>query len=221
MPCLASLIIFSILGIFSVAYRRLAKESLDCLLRKISFRPCKADFQVKIKTKIVGFLSGKNPALGRFAYRRYHVLSSIASFIFILTFAVSGFYTIRSAYNYIIYDTCTPSNPEQCPLKKGETCIFSDEAVLGKLDLPAPKDDLTASIYKKLPTIVQRRILNISSRKLDSSEQENLNNLLQAGEALEIHEFLSEKVPEYKEIIENEMSRIKKEALETLEFEEK
>lgn len=116
MPCVAALIIFSILGIFSISYRKLAKQALSCVLRKISFRPCEADFQTEIKAKIVGFMVRKNIKGHKFVYRQYDNIAAIFSLVFLASLLVSAFFSIRSIYNLSVYGTCDRQHPENCPL---------------------------------------------------------------------------------------------------------
>lgn len=54
MLCLVALIVFSILGIFSLSYRQLAKEALDCVFRRMTFRSCNTGFQEKVRAKVSG-----------------------------------------------------------------------------------------------------------------------------------------------------------------------
>ena len=51
MFCIVAFVVLSILGIFSAANRRLAKEALDCVFRRITFRPCNTGFDEKMKAK--------------------------------------------------------------------------------------------------------------------------------------------------------------------------
>jgi len=219
MFCLVSLIIFSILGIFSLAYRKMAKEALACLLRKFSFRPCRADFQVKIRSKIIGFLTKRNLGLASFVYQRYQLLVSLFSFLILASFVVSGYFSVKSLYNLAIYDSCTPESPENCPFGKGEVCLFLDEAVMKELDLPAPADELTASVYQRLPTIVQRRIVLSATQKLSQGEQIEFDKLLKNGDGEEIQKFLSVRIPDFKNVIKDEFQKLREETLETLNLE--
>lgn len=52
MLCLAALVVFSILGIFSASYRPLAREAFNCVFRKMTLRSCNTGFDQKIKTKL-------------------------------------------------------------------------------------------------------------------------------------------------------------------------
>jgi hypothetical protein len=54
MFCIVAFAVLSILGIFSATNRALAKEALDCVLRRVTLRPCNTGFDEKIKAKILG-----------------------------------------------------------------------------------------------------------------------------------------------------------------------
>jgi hypothetical protein len=110
MICLAALIIFAILGIFSVAYRKLAKEAFACVLRRMSFRPCESRFDLKVKTQIATSLMKRSEKLGQFFWKYFEVFS----WIFVVLFIISTFYTARGAYNLIRYKTCDPQHPQNC-----------------------------------------------------------------------------------------------------------
>lgn len=218
MVCLLALIIFSILGIFSFSYRKLAKEALNCLLKKVSFKPCQADFQTKLRAKIIGFLFSKNFKGTAFVYRHYENLVSFFSLIFLIIFFVSAYFSISGLYNLTVYGVCDLKNPQNCPFGKGEICIFSDEAIMKELNLPSIANHSVATIYQKIPTIAQRRILIRASQELSPTEMTQLEQLLNEGDGLKIQSFLSEKLPNFKSIIDQELNKLKREILETLSF---
>lgn len=110
MLCLAALIVFAFLGIFSVVYRKLAKEALDCVLRRISFRPCESRFDLKVKAQITSSLMKRSEKSGQFFWKYFEVFS----WVFIILFLVSTFYTGRALYNLIRYKTCDPQHPQNC-----------------------------------------------------------------------------------------------------------
>lgn len=115
MLCLAALIVFALLGIFSVAYRRLAKEALDCVLRRVSFRPCESRFDLKVKSQITASLMKRSEKAGQFFWKYFEVFS----WIFVILFIVSTFYTGRAVYNLIRYKTCDPQHPQNCFITSG------------------------------------------------------------------------------------------------------
>jgi hypothetical protein len=71
MICLLALIVFSVLGIFSLSYRRLAKEAFDCVFRRLTFRPCRTNLKQRLKSKLTAKFLKTNPALGRFTFRYF------------------------------------------------------------------------------------------------------------------------------------------------------
>ena len=121
MFCLIALIILSILGIFSATHRELAKEALDCVLRRITFRPCTTSFDKRMKGRIVGKLLKKSPHLAKGVARFWEPLS----WILVILFFVSLFVTVKSAYNLIRYKTCNPADPQSCILTQ-EKCSLSE-----------------------------------------------------------------------------------------------
>lgn len=106
MPCIVALVIFSVLGIFSAAHRRLAKEAFFCVFRRMTFRPCNSDFNQKIKAQITGKLLGRSVTAARILNRHFELISWV---LVILTIG-SGVYTAKGAYNFYIYGSCAGLN---------------------------------------------------------------------------------------------------------------
>lgn len=106
MICIISLIIFSILGIFSATHRALAKEALDCVFRRITFRPCNTGFKEKIKSRIIGRLLNKSVFLARITNKHFEVFSWIFFFLMIS----STFWVVKGGYNYYVYGSCNGLN---------------------------------------------------------------------------------------------------------------
>ncbi len=123
MICIASAIIFAILGIFSLSYRKLAKEAFECVARRIAFRPCDVGFAEKIKAMFIGKLMSKNEKVARF----FHKHIEIVSWIFVILVVLSTVYTANTVYNLIRYQTCNPDEPEACILTpESEECSPSE-----------------------------------------------------------------------------------------------
>ena len=110
MICLISLIVFSILGIFSVSYRKLAKEAFNCVFRRITLRPCDTGFDQKVKAKVVGKLLSKNLKVAKFVSRYFEAIS----WIFVILLFVSLSFSVRSIYNLAKHKTCNPKSPQKC-----------------------------------------------------------------------------------------------------------
>ena len=101
MFCIVAFVVLSILGIFSAANRRLAKEALDCVFRRITFRPCNTGFDEKMKAKILGKVIMRSEKLASFINKRFELLAWIFFVIGMaaLVFSVRGlvlFYTTGS-----------------------------------------------------------------------------------------------------------------------------
>lgn len=102
--CIAALIIFSVLGIFSVRWRHLAKEAFECVFRMLTLRPCITKLDVRIKSKVTAKLMGKTPTVAKFFYKNFKIIS----WIFTISFFISMFYAGYGVYNLVVYGSCTP-----------------------------------------------------------------------------------------------------------------
>ena len=106
MFCIVAFIVLSILGIFSASNRVLAREALDCVLRRITLRPCTTGFDQKMKAKIVGSVIGRSEKAARFINRHFEVLS----WIFFFLLLTSSFFAIRGVYFFYRYGSCNGLN---------------------------------------------------------------------------------------------------------------
>ncbi|MBU0646982.1 thioredoxin domain-containing protein [Patescibacteria group bacterium] len=106
MFCILALIVFSILGIFSVTHRPLAKEALDCVFRRITLRPCNTGFKEKIKSKILVKLLNRSTFIARIFNQHFELLS----WIFVILMIGSTFWVIKGGYNYYFYGSCNGLN---------------------------------------------------------------------------------------------------------------
>jgi protein-disulfide isomerase len=106
MFCIASFLVLSILGIFSASNRQLAREALDCVLRRVTFRPCNTGFDQKMKAKLVGGVLTRSESAASFINKNFEILS----WIFIVFFAVSSFFAVRGIYYYYVYGSCNGLN---------------------------------------------------------------------------------------------------------------
>ncbi len=114
MICLVALPIFLILGIFSVKYRKLAKESLDCIFKRIVFKPCRSGLDKRIKGKITGKLINKHPGFASVVYKHFELIS----WVILVLMIVSLYYSAEGAYNYAKYGNCNGAHSE-------DFCIFN------------------------------------------------------------------------------------------------
>ncbi|MEM4397244.1 MAG: thioredoxin domain-containing protein [Candidatus Woesearchaeota archaeon] len=121
MICLISLVIFSILGIFSSTHRKLAAKAFDCVFRRVTLRPCQSGLDQKVKTDIIVFFSKRNKKIAKIVAKNFEVLS----WIFTILMIASIFFSIQGLYFYIVYGNCNGQN-------SNDFCIFdalhSDEA---------------------------------------------------------------------------------------------
>ena len=111
--CIIALPVFAILGIFSVKYRKLALESLDCIFRTVTLRPCKSSLDDRMRSSLAGKIFRFSSKLAGFMYNNYKILSWLVLIIFILSAYASG----AGIYNYIKYGNCNgPSETGLCIL---------------------------------------------------------------------------------------------------------
>jgi hypothetical protein len=111
MICILAMIVFAVLGIFSLSYRRLAYEAFDCVFRRVTLRPCESGLDVRLKSKIVGKLLKINRLFAGFVYHYFEFFSWA---LVILTF-VSMYYVGLGAYNYAAYGNCNGPDGGFCP----------------------------------------------------------------------------------------------------------
>ncbi len=112
--CLAALVIFAVLGIFSAKYRRWAKEAFGCVARRLTLRPCEAGLNQRIRAKLTGKLLRRAPKLARFTHKYFEPIS----WVFTIILFVSLFLTANGLYNLAVYGSCDPHS---------ETCIFNPD----------------------------------------------------------------------------------------------
>ncbi len=102
MICLLALVIFGILGIFSARYRIIAKEAVDCVFRRVTFRKCTSGLDSRLKSQITGSLMRRSPTLAGFVYRRFEIISWIFTAVMIWSIVFSAI----SLFNYVQYGNC-------------------------------------------------------------------------------------------------------------------
>lgn len=108
MFCIIAFVILSILGIFSATHRALAKEALDCVLRRVTFRPCTTGFDEKMKAKILGAVIMRSEKLAGFISKYFEAL---AWFFFILLLSATIF-TFRGLFLFYTTGSCNGLNQE-------------------------------------------------------------------------------------------------------------
>src|SRR3989344_8410004 len=100
--CLLALPIFAILGIFSIKYRKLTLDALDCLFRTITLRKCKSDLDSRIRADLTGKVIKLSPKTAGFFYRHYRIISWIILAIFLWSIYTGSV----GLYNYMNYGNC-------------------------------------------------------------------------------------------------------------------
>lgn len=131
MPCIVALIVFGIMGIFSASQRALAKEALDCVFKRVTFRPCNTGFAEKVKGKLIAKILRRSTFLAKVLNKYYEIFS----WIFFILMVGSTFWVLRGGYNFYVYGSCNglnasgfcafdPSgaNNKVTPLGDSETC---------------------------------------------------------------------------------------------------
>jgi hypothetical protein len=106
MFCIVAAVILSILGIFSATNRRLAKEALDCVFRRITFRPCNTGFDEKMKAKILGKVINRSEGTARFLSKNFELLA----WIFFILMLASSLFMVRSLYLFYTTGSCNGAN---------------------------------------------------------------------------------------------------------------
>ena len=106
MFCVIALVVLSILGIFSASNRPLAKEALDCVLRRVTLRPCNTGFDEKMKAKILGVVIIRSEGAASFLNHNFERLA----WIFFLATIISLFLTVRGFYLFYVTGNCNGLN---------------------------------------------------------------------------------------------------------------
>lgn len=106
MPCLVALIVFGIMGIFSASQRALAREALDCVFKRVTFRPCNTGFAEKVKGKLLAKVLKRSTFLAKVLNKHYEVFS----WIFFILMVGSTIWVIRGGFNFYVYGSCNGLN---------------------------------------------------------------------------------------------------------------
>lgn len=114
--CIVGFVVFGILAVFSAKYRTYFRETVRCITRQITLRPCDTQFDEKMKSKISAKLIGISPKLAGLVYKRF----SIISWIFLILTIISIVLIAQTAYNLAVYGTCDPQTGN-CVFRPGYT----------------------------------------------------------------------------------------------------
>lgn len=124
MICIIALPVLAFLGLFSASHRELAREAFDCVVSSATFRPCKANFDQKVRGKIVGTLLTRSPAAARLVHGNFTLLSWLFVALTVLSFIGSTW----GLYNYWAYGNCNgPNSSEFCVLTGSHGLMTLDE----------------------------------------------------------------------------------------------
>ncbi|NQU97908.1 thioredoxin domain-containing protein [Candidatus Woesearchaeota archaeon] len=120
MICIIALIIFGVLGIFSARHRIIAKEALDCVLRRITLRKCETGLDKRLKAQITGRLMKGYPRTGRQVYKHFELIS----WFFTILLVLSIIFSAQGLYFFAKYGNCNGLNSDKF-------CIFDPLNSLG------------------------------------------------------------------------------------------
>ncbi len=111
--CLLALPVFALLSIFSIRYKKLTADALECLFKTIQLRKCESGLDDRIQADLTGKVLTLSPKVAQFFYNNYKIIS----WLIIVIFVWSMFTSIIGVYNYIQYGNC--NGPES-----NDFCIF-------------------------------------------------------------------------------------------------
>ena len=112
--CWIALPIFAILSIFSLRYRKLTVDALDCLFRNITLRKCSSGLDDKIRGDVTGTFLKFSPSLAKVFYKNYKIIS----WIMFISLLLSFYFGVAGVHNYLKYGNCNGPN-------SNEYCIFN------------------------------------------------------------------------------------------------
>ncbi|HEX7555954.1 MAG TPA: hypothetical protein VF338_04970, partial [Leptolinea sp.] len=155
MFCIISFVILSILGIFSASNRELAREALDCVLRRVTLRPCNTGFDEKMKAKILGLVITRTEKGARFLNKNFEILA----WVFFILFLGSGIWTVRGFFLFYTTGSCSGAN-------SSEFCVFDPTGANNQVS--------TTSQVCTIPVTPQQ--MNLNLKKVDLSQFPTFNS---------------------------------------------
>lgn len=106
MFCIVAFVVLAILGIFSASNRALAREAVDCVFRRVTFRPCNTGFDEKMKARILGVVITRSEGGARFLNKNFELLS----WLFFILLTASSIWAIRGVYLFYVSGSCNGLN---------------------------------------------------------------------------------------------------------------
>lgn len=117
MFCIAAFIVLAIISIFSVKYRKMAKQAWSCTLHRVTFRPCDTSFKEETKSKLLSHVATRAPKFVKYA----DFVIEFLSFILVILTVWSLYVALMALLNLFVWGTCNPNNASSCSLTS-ETC---------------------------------------------------------------------------------------------------
>jgi hypothetical protein len=154
MFCIISFLVLSILGIFSASNRELAREALDCVLRRVTLRPCTTGFDEKMKAKILGVVITRSEGAARLLNHNFERLA----WLFFVLFLASGIFFVRGLFLFYTTGSCAGANST-------EFCVFDPTGANNQVS--------TASKVCTVPVTPAQMTLNL--QKIDLTQFPTLN----------------------------------------------
>lgn len=109
MPCLLAVVVFGIMGIFSATHRDIAREALDCVFKRIRFKPCESGLDKRLKSQVIGKLMKRSPRIAGFGFRYFEVISWVFTILMFGSMIWSG----MSVYRFAMYGNCHGANSQE------------------------------------------------------------------------------------------------------------
>lgn len=144
--CLLALPVFAILSIFSIKYRQLTLDALDCLFRAVTLRKCTSGLDDRIKSDITGRMLNLSPIVAGFFYKHYRIISWIIFIILLWSVYTSSV----GVYNYINYGNCNG------PSSSG-FCVFDptgDNSKMSEVDITVKPDEIIYPVLENDDPII-------------------------------------------------------------------
>lgn len=109
MICVLSLVVFSILGIFSTTHRELAREAFVCVKNRAVREPCDTRLDERVQASVVGEVLNRSPRTAKVLNNHFELFSLLALILLILSGLTVGIGT----YNYIMHGNCNGADSDE------------------------------------------------------------------------------------------------------------